>query len=224
LRWQHPQRGLLMPISFIPEVESSELIVPVTKWVLNEALRQQQIWHTQGLDLSVAVNISARSLGPRSVLPDTIRELTEIWLTPPARLILELTEGALIGESAPNILHRLHEMGETLSIDDFGTGYSSLAYLQRLPVGELKIDRSFVTGLSGAGDDAVIVRSTIELAHNLGLTVVAEGVEDEPTKELLIGYGCDQAQGYFFARPCAAEEFTSWLQGSPYPAQPSLAA
>jgi diguanylate cyclase (GGDEF)-like protein/PAS domain S-box-containing protein len=221
LRWQHPRRGLLMPGSFMSEVESTDLIAPITKWVLNEALRRQQIWREQGIDLIVAVNISARSLGPRSVLPDTIRELTEIWQTPPERLILELTEGALIEASAPEILGRLHGMGETLSIDDFGTGYSSLAYLQRLPVDELKIDKSFVTGLSIAGDDAVIVRSTIELAHSLGLTVVAEGVEDETTKEILIRYGCDRAQGYFFARPCSADDFMAWLMGSPYAARVS---
>jgi EAL domain-containing protein (putative c-di-GMP-specific phosphodiesterase class I) len=142
----------------------------------------------------------------------------------PGRLILELTESALIEASAPEILGQLHGMGDKLSIDDFGTGYSSLAYLQRLPVDELKIDKSFVTGLSAAGDDAVIVRSTIDLAHNLGLTVVAEGVEDEASKELLVGYGCDRAQGYFFARPCPADEFIAWLAASPYAARMSVAA
>ena len=208
-----------MPGSFMPEVESTELIGPVTKWVLNEALRQQRVWREQGIDLTVAVNISARSLGPRSTLPESVRDLTEAWKTPPGRLILELTESALIEASASEILAQLHGMGQMLSIDDFGTGYSSLAYLQRLPVDELKIDKSFVTGLSVAGDDAVIVRSTIDLAHNLGLTVVAEGVEDEASKEMLIGYGCDRAQGYFFAPPCPAGEFTAWLAASPYVAR-----
>ncbi|MDQ6698425.1 MAG: EAL domain-containing protein [Actinomycetota bacterium] len=216
VRWRHPERGLLMPVSFMPEVESTELIGPVTRWVLNEALRQQQEWAKQGIDLTVAVNISARSLGSGSSLPDIVRELTETWKTPPGRLILELTESALIEASAPEILAELHGMGEALSIDDFGTGYSSLAYLQRLPVDELKIDKSFVTGLSTAGDDALIVRSTIDLAHNLGLTVVAEGVEDETAKEMLAGYGCDRAQGYFIARPCPADEFIAWLAASPY--------
>jgi diguanylate cyclase (GGDEF)-like protein/PAS domain S-box-containing protein len=224
VRWRHPDRGLLMPGSFMPEVESTELIGPVTKWVLNEALRQQQIWRELGIDLTVAVNISARSLGPRSTLPETVQDLTKRWGTPPARLILELTEGALIEASAPEILGRLHAMGQKLSIDDFGTGYSSLAYLQRLPVDELKIDKSFVTGLSVAGDDAVIVRSTIDLAHSLGLTVVAEGVEDEASKEVLVGYGCDRAQGYFFARPCQVEEFTAWLDGSSYVSRMPTAA
>jgi diguanylate cyclase (GGDEF)-like protein/PAS domain S-box-containing protein len=224
VRWRHPVRGLLMPGSFMSEVESTELIGPVTKWVLNEALRQQHAWRAEGIDLTVAVNISGRSLGARSSLPDAVHQLTEAWKTPPGRLILELTESALIEASAPEVLGRLHGMGETLSIDDFGTGYSSLAYLQRLPVDELKIDKSFVTGLSTAGDDAVIVRSTIDLAHNLGLTVVAEGVEDEAAKEMLIGYGCDRAQGYFFARPCPADEFIAWLDRSPYVARMAAAA
>jgi diguanylate cyclase (GGDEF)-like protein/PAS domain S-box-containing protein len=224
VRWQHPQRGLLMPGSFMSEVESTELIGPVTKWVLNEALRQQHAWREQGIDLTMAVNVSGRSLGSRSSLPEIVRELTETWKTPPGRLILELTESALIEASAPDILGRLHGMGETLSIDDFGTGYSSLAYLQRLPVDELKIDKSFVMALSTAGDDAVIVRSTIDLAHNLGLTVVAEGVEDEASKEMLVGYGCDRAQGYFFARPCGADEFAAWLDSSPYTARVPTAA
>jgi diguanylate cyclase (GGDEF)-like protein/PAS domain S-box-containing protein len=216
VRWRHPVRGLLMPGSFMPQVESTEMIAPVTRWVLNEALRQQRAWREQGIDITMAVNISARSLGLRSTLPDTVEELTGTWKTPPARLILELTEGALIEASAPEILGRLHTMGEILSIDDFGTGYSSLAYLQRLPVDELKIDRSFVTGLSVANDDAVIVRSTIDLAHSLGLSVVAEGVEDEAAMEILVGYGCDRVQGYLFTPPCPAEEFTAWLTGSSY--------
>jgi diguanylate cyclase (GGDEF)-like protein/PAS domain S-box-containing protein len=216
IRWRHPERGVLLPGSFMPEVESTDLIAPVTRWVLNEALHQQRLWRDDGIDLSMAVNISARSLGPRSNLPDSIEELTETWGTPPDRLILELTEGALIEAAAPDILARLHKMGERLSIDDFGTGYSSLAYLQRLPVDEIKIDKSFVTSLSVGGDDAVIVRSTIELAHNLGLTVVAEGVEDDVAMDMLVGYGCDRAQGYFFGRPCPADELTKWLIESKY--------
>jgi diguanylate cyclase (GGDEF)-like protein/PAS domain S-box-containing protein len=216
LRWRHPVRGLLAPASFMSEVESTGLITPVTEWVLDEALRQQLVWREQGIDLTMAVNISARSLRSQSTLPDVVRELTERWGTPPGRLILELTEGALIEAAAPEILGRMHGMGQMLSIDDFGTGYSSLAYLQRLPVDELKIDKSFVTGLSVAVDDAVIVRSTIDLAHNLGLRVVAEGVEDETAMRILSGYGCDYAQGFLFTPPCPAEEFTAWLIASPY--------
>jgi EAL domain-containing protein (putative c-di-GMP-specific phosphodiesterase class I) len=145
-----------------------------------------------------------------------VAELTETWGTPPEQLVLELTESAVIEAAAPEILDRLHGMGERLSIDDFGTGYSSLAYLQRLPVDEIKIDRSFVMRLEEETDQAVIVRSTIDLAHNLGLTVVAEGVEDQTPLDMLVAYGCDSAQGYFFSPPCTADELTKWLTESPY--------
>jgi diguanylate cyclase (GGDEF)-like protein/PAS domain S-box-containing protein len=216
LRWRHPERGLLPPASFMPDVERIELIAPVTRWVLNEALRQQRIWRDEGIDLTMSVNISAHSLGAASKLPDTVAELTEAWGTAPHRLTLELTEGALIEATAPAILARIHDMGQHVSIDDFGTGYSSLAYLQRLPVDEIKIDRSFVTSLAPGTDDEVIVRSTIDLAHNLGLTVVAEGIEDESVLTMLAGYGCDSAQGFLFSRPCTGEELTVWLTESPY--------
>jgi diguanylate cyclase (GGDEF)-like protein/PAS domain S-box-containing protein len=216
VRWRHPVHGLLSPDSFMAEVERTQLIVPVTRWILNAALQQQRIWREQGIDLTMAVNISARSLSPGSELPDTIAKLTETWDTAPDQLILEFTEGALTEAAAPDILTRLHDMGERLAIDDFGTGYSSLAYLQRLPVDEIKIDRSFVTRLATTSDDEVIVRSTIHLAHNLSLTVVAEGVEDENVLKMLAEQECDAAQGYFFGRPCSAEELTRWLTESPY--------
>jgi diguanylate cyclase (GGDEF)-like protein/PAS domain S-box-containing protein len=216
IRWNHPVHGLLMPGHFVPEMERTDLMAPVTRWVLNEALCQQRIWRDQGIDLTMAVNISARSLGGESALVETVQELTAAWGTLPGRLILELTEGALIEAGASDVLAQLHEMGQGLSIDDFGTGYSSLAYLQRLPMDEIKIDKSFVMSLCPASDDAVIVRSTIDLAHNLGLTVVAEGVETEVAMNMLIGYGCDRAQGYFFGRPCAASELTTWLTESPF--------
>ena len=216
VRWRHPVHGLLSPDSFMAEVERTQLIVPVTRWILNAALQQQRIWREQGIDLTMAVNISARSLSPGSELPDTIAKLTETWDTAPDQLILEFTEGALTEAAAPDILTRLHDMGERLAIDDFGTGYSSLAYLQRLPVDEIKIDRSFVTRLATTSDDEVVVRSTIHLAHNLSLTVVAEGVEDENVLKMLAEQECDAAQGYFFGRPCSAEELTRWLTESPY--------
>jgi diguanylate cyclase (GGDEF)-like protein/PAS domain S-box-containing protein len=216
VRWRHPVQGLLAPNLFMPQVERTELIEPVTRWVLNEALSQQRIWRDEGIDLTMAINISAHSLGQNSNLPDLVAQLTEAWGTTPKRLTLELTEGALIEAAAPEILGRLHDMGELMSIDDFGTGYSSLAYLRRLPVDELKIDRSFVTNLSDGSDDAVIVRSTVDLAHNLGLSVVAEGVEDQIAMDLLLGYGCDGVQGYLFSRPCPAPELTTWLTESPY--------
>jgi diguanylate cyclase (GGDEF)-like protein/PAS domain S-box-containing protein len=214
VRWLHPQQGLLPPASFMGEVERTHLIGPVTRWVLNEALRQQRAWREEGLDLTMAVNISARSLRNVSGLPDTVAELTALWDTAPGRLTLELTEGALIEDAAPVVMARLHEMGQLLSIDDFGTGYSSLAYLQRLPVDEIKIDRSFISSLAPTSDDAFIVRSTIDLAHNLRLKVVAEGVEDKNVANLLVEYECDAAQGYHFARPAAPQELTEQLRNS----------
>jgi EAL domain-containing protein (putative c-di-GMP-specific phosphodiesterase class I) len=143
-----------------------------------------------------------------------VAKLTEAWGIRPGRLILELTESAIIDADVPDVLDLLHAMGERLAIDDFGTGHSSLVYLQRLPIDQVKVDRSFVMNLSTAPGDAVIVRSTIDLAHNLGLTVVAEGVEDETALAMLIDYGCDSAQGYYFSRPCPADELTKWLSES----------
>ena len=215
LRWNHPRDGVLYPDKFITHIERSELIRPVTRWVIDEALRQQRAWCDAGLDLTMAVNISGRSLNSSSELPDTLAELTEMWGTRPGTLVLELTEGSVIDSSVPAVLHRLHDMGHRLSIDDFGTGYSSLAYLQQLPVDEIKIDKSFVINLASNTADSVIVRSTVDLAHNLGLTVVAEGVEDEDALALLVQYGSDSAQGYFFSRPMAPELLERWLEASP---------
>jgi diguanylate cyclase (GGDEF)-like protein/PAS domain S-box-containing protein len=214
VRWQHPARGLLLPGMFMTEVERTEVLAPLTQWVLNEALRQQRAWDDDGFDLTMAVNVSAHSLTARSTLLASLEKAQKAWDTKPDRLILELTESALIESDAPRLLARVHDMGIGLSIDDFGTGYSSLSYLQRLPVDEIKIDKSFVTSLASRAeddDDAVIVRSTIELAHNLGLTVVAEGVEDGIALDMLGKYRCDRAQGYFLGRPCAAQELTSRL-------------
>ncbi|MDX6656886.1 MAG: hypothetical protein QOH62_1679 [Solirubrobacteraceae bacterium] len=216
VRWQHPIGGLLMPGEFMTEAERSDLIEPLTAWVLDSALRQLRVWTDAGLDLSMAVNISARSLAHDSVLPDTIAQLTETWDIPAGKLILELTENAMIDAYAPVTLELLHAMGERLAIDDFGTGHSSLVYLQRLPIDEVKVDRSFVTDLATVPGDAVIARSTIDLAHNLGLTVVAEGVEDQAALDMLIEYGCDAAQGYLFSRACPAEELTVWLAESTF--------
>jgi len=216
VRWNHPTQGLLQPGTFMYDVESTDLIEPLTRWVLKTALSQQRRWRDAGYDLSMAVNVSARSLEHGSTLPDLVAELTRTSAIPPGRLTLELTEGALIEAAAPDVLDRLHEMGQRVSIDDFGTGYSSLVYLQRLAADEIKVDRSFVTTIATTGDDAIIVRSTIDLAHNLGLTVVAEGVEDENVLDALVGYGCDAAQGFHFGRPAPAEELTEWLSESPY--------
>jgi diguanylate cyclase (GGDEF)-like protein/PAS domain S-box-containing protein len=216
VRWNHPTQGLLMPAQFMSEAEGSELIEPLTTWVLNEALGQQRRWRDGGLDLTMAVNISARSLTRHSNLADTIAQITETWRTVRGSLTLELTENAIIDATLMPALRKLHTMGERLAIDDFGTGYSSLVYLQRLTVDEVKVDRSFVANLACVTDDAVIVQSTIELAHKLGLTVVAEGVEDEAALEILSANGCDSAQGYFFSRPCTAETLTTWFSQSPF--------
>jgi diguanylate cyclase (GGDEF)-like protein/PAS domain S-box-containing protein len=222
VRWQHPTQGLLQPGSFLPQVERTALIAPLTRWVLNEALRQQRAWSDDGVELNMAINISARTLRRADELPDAVAELTALWGNAPDQLTLELTESALIETAAPAVLTRLHKMGQRISIDDFGTGYSSLAYLQNLPIDQIKVDRSFVTNLASVPGDAVIVRSTIDLAHNLGLTVVAEGVEDETTLDTLVQYGCDSAQGYLFTRALAAEELTTWLTESPFGAHASV--
>ena len=216
VRWRHPTEGLLMPAQFMPEAERTELIEPLTNWVLNEALHQQRVWSDAGLDLTMAVNISARSLTRHSGLPDSVAKLTETWGIPPGRLILELSENAIIDGDVAESLERLHAMGERLSLDDFGTGHSSLVYLQQLTIDEIKIDRSFVKNLVSDPSDAVIVRSTVELGHNLGLTVVAEGVESKTALGVLMEYGCDSAQGYYFSRACPADELTAWLTKSPF--------
>jgi EAL domain-containing protein (putative c-di-GMP-specific phosphodiesterase class I) len=205
-----------MPSEFMPEVERSELMIPITEWVINEALRQLRIWRDEGYDLTMAVNIGARCLAEGSTLFETVDALTRNWDIPPDRLTFELTESALVDTAVPGLLEKLQNMDERLSIDDFGTGYSSLVYLQRLPVVEIKADRSFVMAMCTAKEDAVIVRSIIDLAHNLGVKVVAEGVEDRATMDLLKEYGCDEAQGYYFSRPVPSDALMSWLENSSF--------
>ena len=216
IRWNHPHEGLLYPDQFIGDVERSELIRPVTRWVIDEALGQQRRWRDAGVELTMAINISGRSLNSSSELPDTLAELTTAWGILPKSVVLELTEGSLIDAAVRLTLERLHSMGHRISIDDFGTGYSSLAYLQRLPVDEIKIDKSFVTDMASNSADAVIVRSTVDLAHNLGLRVVAEGVEDGAVLDILNQYGTDAAQGYHFGRPAPPSALEAWLTDSPF--------
>jgi len=214
-RWPHPIEGMISPVDFIPMVEQSGLIRPFTLWVLEQAIEQSRHWTELGFDLTVAVNLSTRNLlDPR--LADSIAELLEVHQVSSDRLTLEITESAVMSrpEQALKLLTRLHAMGLKLSIDDFGTGYSSLAYLKRLPVAELKIDYSFVSSITKSENDAVIVRSTIDLAHNLGLTVVAEGVENKEILDLLAILRCDTAQGYYFSRPVPSEELEHWLNSS----------
>ena len=200
LGWQHPIHGLLSSSDFMPKVERTEVLAPITSWVIDQALRQEAIWRAEGLDRTIAVNVSTRSLGLDSSLPELVAELTGTWGTPPGRLILQLTEAGLI-DAAPVVLDQLHALGQKLAIDHYGTGNSSLACLQRRPIDEIKIDKSFITNLASDEDDAAIVRMTIECAHHLGVAVVAEGVDDEAALDMLIAYGCDSAQGDLLGSP-----------------------
>ncbi len=214
VRWNHPTRGVLGPDEFIPLAERTGLIRPLTLWVLTTAARHSRAWTAHGLELRVAVNLSVHNLHDGG-LPDTIRALVGNEGRP-VPLRLEITETAIMPGSAHalEILNRLSAQGVRISIDDFGTGYSSLAYLKRLPVDEVKIDKSFVSAMTFDNDDTVIVRSTIDLAHNIGLRVVAEGVEDRATYDLLAGMRCDSAQGFYISRPLEAEDLHAWLRTS----------
>ncbi len=216
IRWNHPSGELMMPGDFMPEVERNELMVPITEWVINEALQRLRIWRSEGYDLTMAVNLGARCLAGGADFFESLERMIADAGVPPEALTLELTESALLDTDLPGLMTRLKEMGERLSIDDFGTGYSSLVYLQQLPVVEIKADRSFVTDLATNEEDAVIVRSIIDLAHNLSLAVVAEGVEDEKAMDMLIAAGCDAAQGYHFSRPLPADQLVHWLETSEF--------
>ena len=213
VRWHHPEHGVIPPTEFIGQAERTGLIKPLTLWGINTALAQLGEWLGAGLDIGVAVNLSARILQEEG-LPDLLTELLGKWKVEPSLLTLEITESAIMidPERAMEVGGRLAATGVRLSIDDFGTGYSSLAYLKRLPVHELKIDRSFVMQMTENENDAAIVRSTIDLAHNLGLTVVAEGVETERQVELLTRLDCDIAQGFFISHPLPVPELTRWMR------------
>jgi diguanylate cyclase (GGDEF)-like protein len=212
VRWQHPKLGLLAPSAFIDVVEQTGLIGPLTRHVLQLALAQCAAWRRVGEDLSVAVNLSVRNLLDHDLSRD-IEALLNAHDLPPDALELEITESMIMSdpERALATLGRLSKLGVGLSVDDFGTGYSSLANLRRLPIDELKIDRSFVSPMLRDESDLIIVRSTINLGHDLGLKVIAEGVEDEPTLERLAVLGCDLAQGYHLSRPLPSEAFNAYL-------------
>ena len=213
VRWRHPLQGLIPPDRFIPLAEQTGLIRPLTLWVLEAALRQSRVWARDGLDLNIAVNLSTWDLHAPD-LPEIVAGLLVRYHIPAGRLCLELTESAVMAdvEGSRDVLARLDALGVRLAVDDFGTGYSSLAYLARLPVDELKIDRSFVQRLTTDASDATIVASTIGLGHSLGLTVVVEGVEDAETWALLGQLSCDTAQGYYLSRPLPAAELERWLR------------
>ncbi|HEX3691082.1 MAG TPA: EAL domain-containing protein [Solirubrobacteraceae bacterium] len=215
VRWERPGHGLQPPSEFIPLAERTGLIRQLSVSVLDAALRQLRAWSDAGRDLSVAVNLSARNL-LEDDLPETVARLLADHEVPAERLILEITESAIMADEthSMDVLVRLSELGVCLSIDDYGTGYSSLSRLRRLPVDEIKIDRSFVAHMDRERGDALIVQSTVELAHNLGLRVVAEGVETKEIWEALGQLGCDYAQGYFLCKPMAPDELCAWLEQS----------
>ncbi|MGZ4399091.1 MAG: putative bifunctional diguanylate cyclase/phosphodiesterase, partial [Gaiellaceae bacterium] len=212
VRWAHPERGLVQPDEFIPTAQETGLIKPLTRFVLDRALEQIVAWRERGLTLTVSVNLAARNLIDAS-FPDEVASLLEKWQLEPGSLELEITESAVLDDPFRTrvVLERLHAMGIRLSIDDFGTGYSSLVYLKELPVSEIKIDRSFVLNMHRSGDDRVIVQSTIDLGRNLGLDVVAEGVETQTAWDHLRTMGCQIAQGYFFGRPMPADALFEWM-------------
>ena len=219
VRWEHPLHGIVAPGDFIPLAERTGLIAPLTHYVLDMALRQCQAWLREGRELAMAVNVSARRLLDLS-FPDEVAALLATWDVPARLLIIEITESTIMTDPvhAMEILGRLNGMGVQISIDDFGTGYSSMSYLKSLPVDELKIDRSFVSHMTSSGPDAVIVRSTVDLGRNLGLRVVAEGVEDLATWDELKMLGCDAIQGYHVSRPLPPADLILWLDRQAAPA------
>ncbi len=211
VRWQHPQRGLVPPMDFIPFAEQTGFVRQLTLWMFREAALLLADPRTQGMGMRISVNLSTRDLLDPE-LSERLQTMLEQHRVSPEGFCLEITESAIMDDPqrAEAMLNRLSQQGFKLSIDDFGTGYSSLGYLKRLPVDELKIDKSFVMGMETDHDDEMIVRSTIDLAHNLGLTVVAEGVENEAILERLRAMSCDEAQGYYVSRPVPVDAFLSW--------------
>ncbi len=211
VRWQHPQRGLVPPLDFIPFAEQTGFVRQLTLWMFEEAARLWRGLQADGTPVRIAINLSTRDLLDLD-FPARLDAILVRHDVQADAFCLEITESAIMDDPqrAESTLNRLSERGFKLSIDDFGTGYSSLAYLKRLPVDELKIDKSFVMNMEKDDDDAKIVRSTIDLAHNLGLTVVAEGVENQLIWYKLRELACDEAQGYFMSKPLPASEFMGW--------------
>jgi len=213
IRWNHPQRGTVFPDQFIPLAEDSGLIIPMTWWVIETAMKQCVSWHQEGLPVNVSVNISANFLQEDRVV-ERVAELLEKYQVPAHALALEITENMLMDDphKASKTLMELNNLNIDVSIDDFGTGYSSLAYLKHLELDELKIDRSFVMGMNDYKNDSVIVQTVINMAHSMGLRVVAEGVENRQDWDRLDSMGCDFIQGYFISRPKPVAEITDWLR------------
>lgn len=212
LRWEHPQRGLIPPDDFIPYAEITDLIHPLTLWVLEHSIIQSVKWAEQSMISHISVNISAHNLLDNS-LPTNLSGLLQKYNVDASLIELEITESAFMREPASALrnLNKLHELGVNISIDDFGTGYSSLSYLRKMPIQKLKIDKSFVLNMDSNHSDRIIVESTIQLAHNLGLKVVAEGVENNSVLVLLNDLGCDEAQGYYISRPQPVDKLKAWV-------------
>jgi diguanylate cyclase (GGDEF)-like protein len=206
VRWNHPTRGVIQPDDFIPLAENTGLISSITWFVVERSLEQVRAWQDAGLDLNMSINLSVRHLTDMS-LPDRIAVALERWGVAPSKLIVEVTENSIMTDPkrAAGVLHQLRRIGVAVAIDDYGTGHASLTYLKRLDIDELKIDKSFIMQLDRDSSDAIIVASTIELGHNLGLRIVAEGVEDAATLVWLTGLGCDVAQGFHIGRPTTAQ-------------------
>ncbi len=215
LRWNHPQRGFIQPDEFIPLAEQTGLIKPLTKWVLEKAITQCAEWKNKNINLNVSVNISVHNLHDAKLLQH-IQDMIIKHNVPPECLTLEISESDIMSEPlrARQTLDKIKNTGVNLSIDDFGTGYSSLSYLKKLPIDEIKVDRSFVMEMTEDNDDDVIVLATIELAHNLGLKIVAEGVHDKQTWNRLKILNCDLAQGHYISKPLSAHAFSAWLMNS----------
>jgi len=212
VRWQHPTRGLLYPDAFIELAESAGLMSALTRAVVDLALAQRRVWADEGRELTVPVNVSPSDLVDER-FPDEVAELLDRHGVPAPALTLEVTESLLMEdrERAVRVLARLRAAGIGVAIDDYGTGYSSLAYLAALPVTELTLDRTFVGALTGSPRSAAIVTSTLQLAHALDLTLVAEGAEDQGTVDALAALGCDVVQGYHLSRPLPADRLTEWM-------------
>jgi EAL domain-containing protein (putative c-di-GMP-specific phosphodiesterase class I)/GGDEF domain-containing protein len=225
LRWQHPEHGIIVPDQFIPVAERTGLIIPLTLWVLQQSLLQCKRWNKMGLDIGIAVNLTMWNLEAQE-LPDQIEALLRDTGVSPKNLELEITETSIMSDPQRVIrtLNQIRQLGVRFAIDDFGTGYSSFAYLTKLPVSCIKIDKSFVQNIEGDRDSSVIVKSIIDLGHNLGLKVVAEGVETATAKKMLTAFQCDDGQGYYFCRPIPADAMTKFLLKSSETANPMLVA
>ena len=212
IRWQHPRHGLLAPAEFLPLAERTGMMGELTRWVVDAALAQARAWQDRGLDVPIAINLAAANILD-AALPDAVAERLAHYGVPGERLTCEISEHTVMADPrrAGEVLDRLRMLGVRLSLDDFGTGHSSLAYLKRLPLQEVKIDRAFVSGIVGDESDALIVRSTIDLARNLGLEVVAEGVEQADVLDELRSLRCHEAQGFHLSRPLPPEALVTWL-------------